>query len=390
MKLIFVMGILHSSVFANELIPANADQKKRIEILSSFFSPTIGETLAIDQGEVRDDPKRDPLLYRGFIQVTPPKNHCLNIRHRHFKSDTHVCRPKKVPFELREIDTDGSLTWKITTSEKDPGTIVQWKTPYRLAQYIPAGSIRETFGIKIPIEKCEVIINQFNQRIILNIVGGQKWTIRFPKRDQLVNPEAEPPPNLFVIKGRKKKPLIGSYQIGSEPGAGGEGDPDGEIAESEPPSAEEQEIEKKLDAEIDEQMEDEPEVKGPAAPQAPSWVAKIRGQHKKKKINPYKFNLKEYQINTMHSDHFSATSSSGGLNGECRYKFWGAPDDVHSGIIECFNTDTYDAVEAPLSCARPLLLDRLRKGVKIRLPDEVRNTLPKDLQSKLAPNTAAQ
>ena len=347
---------------ASSFIPIDSPLKKRISILAPFFHPPPGEHPGVDIREIRERKEDNPILYRGYIIVSPPKGLCFLISFHHERSESQICQKEALHFTMEEINPDGTISWNIYTHEKDPGTRLTWQTPHRLAQVIDIGKGNLTFSHRIPIKSCQIKPKSKKRIVSLMIMDGSKWIIHFPELDTLVNPNAKPPPNLLVRKAFKKKKRIGKYEVGSE-----------EKNDEQPsPQKEAEEIaEKEIEEEIKEQ-----EKENNVRPKSTStWVDKIKGNKKQHKIQNYKFNIKEYQTYTMNSSNFQIDSAPGSFNGECRYRFFGAYDDPLSGIIECFNTSKFDAIEAPLSCVTPFLKNQIASGTHLDLPEKVRKAL---------------
>ena len=119
--IILDLMLLSSLSMAAELYPESATEKDKIAVLRDFFSPQPGKTVLIDKQDMRNYPNRDPLEHRGFITVTPPKDHCINIKRQAHLRDFFICKRKRLPFEAKEVHRDGTIRWFVTTSEKDPG-----------------------------------------------------------------------------------------------------------------------------------------------------------------------------------------------------------------------------------------------------------------------------
>ena len=271
--------------------------RKEVDILNQYFSPQIRGEATIDARELRDFIHGDPLDLKGYIHVKPPKGTCFVIRRHYDLKDINVCKEQYVPFQLRGLDDGGRIKWTVTTGEGDFGTDIWWQTPYRLASYMPLDA--NVLGIQTPILSCKAKNNGPIRKIELGLAKGDKWVITFPTKDKLMK---QPPPkkNLVVVKMRKKG------EKKKLPSGGG------------------------------------------------GLKLKLGGSGKKKRIFNYKFTMDAHNAYKMSAEHFIVNGAPGAMNGICRYKFTGAPEDLESGVVECFNMDSYDAIRTHLTCSKDL------------------------------------
>lgn len=68
----------------------------------------------------------------------------------------------------------------------------------------------------------------------------------------------------------------------------------------------------------------------------------------------YRFSFSVQGSFEMESGNFRAQAAPRGMNGKCRYRYQNAPEDPKSGVIECLDTDAFDAVYTHLTCASKL------------------------------------
>ena len=81
---------------------------------------------------------------------------------------------------------------------------------------------------------------------------------------------------------------------------------------------------------------------------------KLSGKYKEKKKKKYIFLIQPWEAFEMNSGHVMESGGPMGLDGTCRYKFKGAKFDEESGAIECFRSDSYDALFAHMTCSGSL------------------------------------
>jgi hypothetical protein len=76
----------------------------------------------------------------------------------------------------------------------------------------------------------------------------------------------------------------------------------------------------------------------------------LSGEYKKTQKQEFIFRVSRRNAYEMSSSGFSETSSPQGMLGKCRYFFSGAPGDPASGVIECYDTDTFDTIYTHVTC----------------------------------------
>jgi hypothetical protein len=292
---------------APSLIPPNIPNAEAVKIVAPFFAPAPGNSLTIDSYD-REHKLADPLSIRGFVTVTPPKDRCLIIKKNDELPDVKVCKKQQVTFSLRELDVGGRINWTVFTGMNDSGTSLTWPTPYRLAQVVPAGEFKNMLGEYVPVLSCKSWVAEDQRLIELTLASGPKWRIHFPDVDTLA-PQPEESPNLFVRLGKAK----------AAEAARAEGSHDSPPAEGH----------------------------ASATPPPNSFFAK----NKKEEEQVYPWNVNARGAFEMNSARLMTSDAPLGLSGKCRYKYSDAPQDETSGIIECFNLDSFDAVLTHLPCS---------------------------------------
>ncbi len=309
---------------ASALLAGDVPTEQRIAKLTPFFKPPPGEALAFDEAELRDLGKKlAPGKLRGQVMVSPPKGTCLTVQRDPNESDDVVCNKTALTFSYSQLDKNGRLNWQVSTGEGDFGTRLSWHTPYRVAVVTPFDRSIEDQPSYRYVKKCDAFSDpEKGRRIVLTMVDGAAWVIRFPENDQLlVQPEAIP--NLFMTQTQARVSVSDAAENNKQKEAEhGEAKPAGEGAGEAKPAV------------------------APEAPQAPdehedrlAWAVPRRGAF------------------TMSASNFQPFGSvAPGMRGECRYTFDGPAEDPNTGRIECHEVDGFKQVFIPLTC-----LSRLRK-----------------------------
>jgi hypothetical protein len=298
------------------LFPARATEAERLARLRPLFTPRPGSEHRVDAAERRDlSRKTSPLRLRGYVQIDPPRGHCLTIARGDELADELVCKPTRLAFTLEEMDRTGRLTWRVSTGDGDTGTDLTWRLPYRLAITEPYDDPPEAPPVYEVIETCTAARVEGARRIELGLMSGKRWVLRLPETDTLL-PQPEPVPNLLLlqtggklsVKDASKKAEGGEHGGGEEKVEGGE--------HGEPPP----------------RKSDKPEVPRPSDDRA-EWAIPLRGSY------------------AMNAAGFMPNGSIGGrIKGLCRYNYDGPPDDPGTGRIECHDADGYRLALLPLTC----------------------------------------
>jgi hypothetical protein len=147
-------------------------------------------------------------------------------------------------------------------------------------------------------------------------MNGKTWVILFPEEDHPLKAEA-PRPNLYV---RILTTTSDGKSLVVDPNAEGAGDANGQ----------------------------------PAKSRHRILALKLSGRYKQAKKKIYNFQLAKRRTFEMDSSRLMENAVPKGMKGRCRYRYQGAPADPDSGVIECFNTDSYDALYVHLTCASAL------------------------------------
>ncbi|MFW7378840.1 MAG: hypothetical protein ACOH5I_08540 [Oligoflexus sp.] len=318
MKVFFLFSQIH-------LIPLfspDAPITERLEKLQPYFDPPIGSIVTADRVEMREKTQK-PMSIRGFIKVRPPANHCFILRRSYDQADETICKPTDVAFSMHEIKDNGRIEWHIIQGPNDQGTPVSWQTPYRVAKMIDLGQFDSGIQTKIPIATCQAEKNEYQRKITLHLMNGQRWVILFPKKDILLEPNKKTP-NLFV---RTMTTSSDGKSFAIEASSGGEIDG----------------TEEKISP-VDSEDYDRHAI----------LALKLSGRYKEVEEIPYFFNIDAKNSFEMNSARLLEKSAPIGMNGNCRYRFTGAPSDPESGVIECYNSESYDAIYFHMNCSRTI------------------------------------
>jgi hypothetical protein len=357
---IFVMA----SFLSGSLLPPNLPENEAIKLLAPYFSPALGTQIHVDQFEVQNIKKdQDPMALRGFIEVDPPKGRCFIIQKHHDLPDVTVCKKEVLSFQMRELDVAGQLHWRVFTGKDDYGTDVSWKSPHRLAQFIPIGQFKTMLGKYVPVLSCEPLRREGRRSVLLTLMTGEPWLVHFPDNDKLTK-QPDDTPNLFIRVGKKKpieeaKPPEGAH--GEAPKESGHGEASKQEAHGEAPkeSAHGEAPKEGAHAEASKETakpeaggHGEPEKKDEKPTEGAGQPKTGLGSGKKVEEEPgYPWNVHPRGAYEMSSAQFITEGAPFGLKGMCRYKFSGAPGDPEAGILECQDADRYDALLVHLPCS---------------------------------------
>ncbi len=308
--------MMKSAVWAASLITAQTPLKDRQRILAPFFDPPPGEMATVTARALSLTRTADTLLTKGEIWVKPPPGQCLILRTDLTKRDHKFCSAKPWTWEPFDLDPAGRLNVTIVTGSQDEGTPLTWPTPYRIANYVPIIADDPDDNINIPVLSCKTSIDQDQRKITLELMDGRRWFIYLPDVDQAVE-GATPPPNLIV-------------RIDSKKDASGKPISDAKAAQN------------RVDAEGP--GTEEPKKRRSILSQL------LSGDYKSIKKNESAFHIGKRNAYEMSSSHFMETSVPQGMTDVCRYMYDGAPGDPGSGVIECYNTDSFAAVYTHVTC----------------------------------------
>lgn len=299
------------------LFPLETPQEERQKQLAPFFSPKPDEGIAISRSAMLAN-HATPLKAQGHVWVNPPNGRCFIVRKTKDRRDINVCSRKKIKFSIGDLNSSGVLRLLVIQGKKDPGTYLFWQTPHRFANFSPLGDFQSGRNQTIPIFSCKAEGAGSDRKITLERFDGRIWYVTFPANDTYIKKKPEDP-NLFVkvmTATSEGQVLTKGY--------------DGREVSNTPPA------EKKKKKRYSQLAE------------------KLSGRYKIKKKKSYPFITSPYETFVMNSANFFESGGPRGMNGQCRYRFSGAPGDYDAGVIECFNTDLYDAVFAHLPCAAEL------------------------------------
>ena len=227
-----------------------------------------------------------------------------------------VCQRKRLSFQLRDLDNGGQITWLVTQSEDDSGTRLIWQTPYRMANYISPGDFEKAKNKLSPIESCQASYDGIERKITLSFFSGRKLYIAFPPKDK-------------QIAGKRKKTNLKVRELTNNKRG-------------------KKEV---VDSSVGTKELSRREVEQRAKLQAQRLSGKKNITEEKEE---YRFLIRPWEAFEMNSSRLIDTGSPQGMNGVCRYRFKGAKFDSNSGVIECWRSDSFDAIYAHLSCAGEL------------------------------------
>jgi hypothetical protein len=311
------------------LITPQMSTAQRHERLGPLFEPRPGTRLEMSR-KVLADRTKDPLFLKGEIWVKPPKGSCLRIRSDFDKPDQKICRPQTISWNIHEIDPAGRIQRLVIAGNPDEGTLLTWNTPYRMANFVAFGKMEKGEDEDVPVWSCEAqeVEDPVNPKlakersIILTLFNGRRWRIDLPEVDT-----ALPPP-----KVKKPEPVQDAPQAETK----------------EEPKAEAKE-EPKADPKNTEA------APSPETPREKSRLEKLlSGESVEEEKIAYYFRVTGQEVFEMPSTFFREGDSPGGLKGKCRYKFKGASYDKDSGVIECYDTSSMDAVYVHVPCMSQL------------------------------------
>lgn len=318
--------LLASTFILKPLFPELTPMKEKQELLAPYFDPIPGKEMLKVEDFDRIKGRDDPINIVGYVWVTPPKGHCLIIQDKSHDFDRNVCERTRIQYKLADLNQAGQITWVVIQSEDDEGTPLIWDSPYRIANYIPLGGFKNNRNIKSPIYSCEATYDGIHRKIVLTHFDDTKWYIPLPDKDK-------------KIAGRKKKKdLYVKVMTTDKKGKAKAAD----VSTQKPSKAEVTRKHKLMSS-------------------------KLSGDYKKKKKKEYTFLVSPWNAFEMNSSRLMAVGGPLGLNGKCRYKFKGVWLDRNSGVIECFNTDKYDAIYTHLTCSSKLPI------IKAEKPKEEKN-----------------
>ncbi len=292
------MSLIVAVIATQLLFPPGSTTAERQELLKPYFQPKPGEMLSVSERAVVIE-KRDPLLVKGEFWVLPPKGMCLTLRRDFEQRDRTYCKKSPVSWEIFDLDAVGRLHMNVLVEGEPESVYLTWLTPYRVANYVPLGGTEAVENYNIPIHKCVASDDGILRKITLHTMDNRRWFIILPDYDIPLK-SAGPPPNLNVKSDKIK--------------------------------------------------EESAEPTGEKKPAKSVLGQLLSGEYKKAKVQEFIFRVNRRNAYEMSSSGFTETASPQGMNGKCRYSFSGAPGDPDSGLIECFDTDTFDTIYTHVTC----------------------------------------
>jgi hypothetical protein len=284
---------------SQSIFPEGSTLEQRQAILKKYFSPKPGEMLEVTPRAIAVE-RRDPLLVKGELWIDPPKGTCIVVRRDYEQKDRTYCKKTPITWDIFDLDAAGRLHFNVFLDNNPETTFITWPSPYRVANYVPLGAMESGENFNIPIFKCEAVDDGSLRRIILHTMDNRRWYILLPEYDQALK-AAEPLPNLRVQSDVKKE-------------------------------------------------EPAPAANAEKKPAKSVLGQLLSGEYKKAQQQEFIFRVSRRNAYEMSSSGFSETSSPQGMQGKCRYTFSGAPGDPDSGVIECYDTDTFDTIYTHVTC----------------------------------------
>ncbi len=312
------MSLLLAMLASNLSFPADATIEQRQERLKPYFSPRPGEMLTVTERAVVIE-KRDPLLVQGELWIKPPPGTCLTVRTDYNHKDIAYCKNTPMTWDIFALDAAGRLHLTVLLDQDAEGTYVSWPTPYRVANYVPLGGMEAVENYNIPIHKCVASDSGDFRKITLHTMDNRRWFIFLPEYDQPTKSN-EPAPNLVVKSDQKS--------------------------------------------------EEKPHEEGTEKKPAKSILGQLlSGEYKKVQKKEFIFRVSSRNAYEMSSSGFTETAAPQGMQGRCRYSYSGAPGDPGSGVIECYDTDTFDTIYTHVTCfsqLKPRLKPKSSNPVKAK------------------------
>lgn len=292
-------------------------QQLKLSDIEDYFKPKPAGTdemslLQVSRSEFFNREQTQPQSLKGQLTVKPPANRCIVITKAKELPDLKICSEQGVAFEVRELDPEGRLNWKIKLTNPETMPLeIRWETPHRLAQWIAPGEKKPRW---LPIATCEYLpeTNSLRLNHFTTTTGHDPfWQIDFPLDHTLI-PQPPDPPNLFTRRFTRKKGGLGVGKTKVNPNVL-------------PPPFDFPEVEK-------------------TDPVDKHWSIPRR--------NTYTMAAKNFRMNRTDMRPV----------GECRYQLEGADFDEKSGWIECHDGYDYEVVMVNLSCANKVKITNFKNS----------------------------
>ncbi len=282
----------------------------RLKILKPMFSPAFDTQVELSREEVQQFREKKSGDVYGYIKVSPPKGYCLIVTRRIEEADDTVCKPTSLAFGLKDLDKKGEFSWKIKTGPDDFGTVIRWRTPYRMARLVDLNMPWPGPVLSRVVTECEPTRSSEGVRkVYVHFLNGDVFSIGFPEKDELI-PQPEDIPNLYV-----QQSMDAGY-FDSKDGAELKKDKKKEGAKGE-------------------------------------HEAKPAKTNENKKPEGINWQISPRLANTMSSSFFMGADSLPPLKGgECRYRY--EDDEASGGLVECHKVSNYKWVFIPLICLSEL------------------------------------
>lgn len=336
---------------AGLLFGPRTPQAERQQILSKIFEPKPGSQLVLDRLSMLENEK-NPERMQGKIWVRPPKGQCIIIRTNQMHHDKTYCKPSPISWSIGDLDGLGYLNLIVLLQEEwDDGVLLNWRTNYRIGNFVDAGDKVTGDYSDIVIKSCKASETDGERSVLLESFEGRRWRINLPVYDKPVLDVEPTAPNLMVnidsnknadgsvIDKKADQEKKAKAEDAAASHGGGHGDEHGR------------------------KTEDKKDEKKPSGGGGSVLGALLSKGYQTTETKEIKYYLPAKGAYKMESGMFTETGSPKGMNGECRYMFRNAPGDKDSGAIECHDTDTLDHVYVHVTCF-PQLKARLKPSGK--------------------------
>ncbi len=338
-------------------------ESDRVAALAPFFSPSPFEEVKLEpppeQQKIIAGTDVPPDRLGGYIRVSPPKGSCFRIERLTQESDpaamrppVKVCKEQDVPFRLGEMDEYSELSWLVRADKHDQGTRISWRLPHRIAFVVP-------YNVKIPAEPTPVYIRgceatrdeEMGRRVFVSLFNGERWFIRFPPKDYMVDSG----PEVYLDTG--DQPLSKDGFGYRETHRRSKLREEREARKAEAKAKAEAEKAKAEGRPVPTPKPDEGDGHGAKKAKAPKKGSKLVPTPTPKPKGPFQptdftWKISRFGTFTMNAANFMPDGAvTPGMVGECRYTYeTSGPEFPEGGLIECHGADRYAYLYLPLNC----------------------------------------
>lgn len=311
------LNILLAANFSGSWFVGDLPENTRVERLKPYFDPQPGERIVIPSRKKFEgyEPENAKGLFTHVV-VTPPKGRCIIVSRFHQEPDQKVCSRTKVRVSVDDINDQGLLKLNVFTGREDVGTHLSWPTPHRIGKAVLLGNPIAGRSFAVYTSRCATFNDDKRGRYIeLDMLHGRRWTVKIPEAERRVD-QSDSQPNLY-IQGAEGVANTGKINRAKKLIAGKKGI-----------------IIKKKEAKefgLDGSMSKYASYK--ALPPSSNWQMFPR------------------QAFEMSAENLLTNgSTTPGMYGTCRYRYFGYRHDRRSGVIECQLTAEFQWIYLPLPC----------------------------------------